>query len=70
MPGYHFHFINAAGTVGGHFFDLSAKGLRVGIHVETDIHLAIPETQQFMAADLAADTRDALERAERDSRHD
>ena len=70
VPGYHFHFINAAGTFGGHVFDLSAKGLRVGMHVETDIHLAIPETQQFMAADLAADTRDALERAEKDSRHD
>ena len=70
MPGYHFHFINAEGNFGGHVFDLSAKQLQVGMHVETDIHLAIPETEQFLSADLAADTRAALERAEKDSHCD
>lgn len=69
VPGYHFHFINEARNFGGHVFDLSAKELQVGMHVETDIHLAIPETQQFMAADLAADNNAALERAEKDSQH-
>ncbi|MAI73353.1 MAG: acetolactate decarboxylase [Rhodopirellula sp.] len=67
VPGYHFHFINASGKFGGHVFDLSAKELQVGMHVETDIHLAIPETQQFMAANLSADPSSALERAEKDT---
>ena len=70
VPGYHFHFINAEGNFGGHVFDLSAKQLQVGMHVETDIHLAIPETEQFLSADLAADTRADLERAEKDSHCD
>ena len=64
VPGYHFHFINDAGTYGGHVFDLSGDNFQVGMHVETDIHLAIPETQQFLSADLSADHRAALERAE------
>lgn len=67
VPGYHFHFINAAGNFGGHVFDLSAKELQVSMHVETDVHLAIPETQQFMAADLASDTSSALELAEKNT---
>ena len=67
VSGYHFHFINAAGNFGGHVFDLSAKDLQVGMHIETDIHLAIPETEQFLAANLTADHRAALERAEKKS---
>lgn len=65
VPGYHFHFINEAREFGGHVFNLSGKDLQVGMHVETDIHLAIPETQEFLAADLTNDTRAALERAEK-----
>jgi acetolactate decarboxylase len=68
VPGYHFHFINAAGSFGGHVFDLVGKKLQVGMHVETDIHLAIPEAQQFLTADLSADNRAALERAEKKKR--
>lgn len=70
VPGYHFHFINAERNLGGHVFDLRAKKLQVGMHIETDIHLAIPETQQFMAADLAADTSAALDRAEKNSQRE
>ena len=47
VPGYHFHFINAAGDFGGHVFDLNAKGLQVGMHIETDIHLAIQKHSSF-----------------------
>jgi len=65
VPGYHFHFINAARDFGGHIFDLQAEALDVGMHVETDIHLAIPETKQFLEVDLSNDSGNALETAEK-----
>ncbi|MEO2029738.1 MAG: acetolactate decarboxylase [Fuerstiella sp.] len=66
VPGYHFHFINAAKDVGGHVFDLSGVFLNVGVHQETDIHLAIPETKQFLEVDLDHDSRSALDAAEKE----
>jgi hypothetical protein len=35
------------------------------MHIETDIHLAIPETQQFMEVDLSGEPTDALDVAEK-----
>ena len=65
VPGYHFHFINTAGNFGGHVFDLRGKNLQVAMHIETDIHLAIPETPQFLAADLEFNSSESLEIAEK-----
>jgi len=64
VPGYHFHFINAARDFGGHVFDLRADPMDVGMHVETDIHLAIPETKQFLEVHLTGNANAALETAE------
>jgi len=68
VPGYHFHFINAAMNFGGHVFDLQGKPLQVGVHQETDLHLAIPETKQFLEVDLRNDSSNALKTAEKDHR--
>jgi len=45
--------------------ELTARNLPVEIHVISDLHLAIPETQEFLAADLGGDTTAALDKAER-----
>ncbi len=65
VPGYHFHFINTERNFGGHVFNLRGKHLQVSMHIETDIHLAIPETQQFMEVDLSGEPTDALNVAEK-----
>ena len=65
VPGYHFHFLNSARTLGGHVFDLVANDLQVEIHQEMDIHLAIPETAEFLAANLQRNSDEALAKVEK-----
>jgi len=64
VPGYHLHFIDQDRTFGGHVLGLKSGPLTVGLHVETDIHLAIPETRQFLEARLRADPSASLDIAE------
>lgn len=64
VPGYHFHFISEDRALGGHLLGMDAGALDVGIHVESELHLAIPETAEFLAADLSGDHREALHQAE------
>lgn len=64
VPGYHFHFVSADRSIGGHVLDVSAEALDIGVHVESDVHVALPDTAEFLAADLRGDTGDALDVAE------
>lgn len=64
VPGYHFHFISKDRVLGGHLLDMEAGPLEVGIHVESELHIAIPETEEFLAADLSGDYQEALHQAE------
>ena len=48
----------------GHVLDIAASSLTLSVHQETDIHLAIPETAEFLAADLGGDPGPALDVAE------
>ena len=64
VPGYHLHFMSAARTHAGHLLDLSARALRVELHLESNLHLALPETPAFFAADLSNDPSAALAKAE------
>lgn len=64
VPGYHFHFISSDRALGGHVLDVEADALRGQMQVETDIHLAIPETEEYLSADLGGDHHEALAKAE------
>lgn len=64
VPGYHFHFISSDRTLGGHVLDITAGALRGEMQVESDVHLAIPDTEEYLAADLGGDHREALAKAE------
>jgi len=64
VPGYHFHFISGDRGLGGHLLDMEAGPLEVGIHVESELHIAIPETEEFLTADLSGDHQEALHQAE------
>jgi acetolactate decarboxylase len=64
VPGYHFHFISGDRRLGGHVLDTQAGPLEVGLHIESELHIAIPETEEFLTADLSGDHQEALHQAE------
>ncbi|MEX1210481.1 MAG: acetolactate decarboxylase [Candidatus Nanopelagicales bacterium] len=64
IPGYHLHAISDDRAHGGHVFDLSAERLLVAMHRVSDLHLALPETREFLEAHLSDATSVALDRTE------
>jgi len=68
IAGYHLHAISDDRTHAGHLLDVSFDAATVSIHQVNDVHLAIPETEAFLAADLSVDTAEALDLAERSVR--
>ena len=64
VPGYHLHFISEDRLAGGHILDLKATKLEVSLHLDDNVHLALPETPDFLAADLSGDPAEALAKAE------
>lgn len=64
VPGYHFHFIADDRSLGGHVLDLRASDIAFRLQLESELHLAIPETAEFLSADLSGEHEEALEEAE------
>jgi acetolactate decarboxylase len=64
VPGYHFHFISADRKQGGHLLDLDASDLRLNVEALTDFHLALPESEAFLKADLSKSGDNELAYAE------
>jgi acetolactate decarboxylase len=64
IAGYHFHFLTNDRRHGGHLLQCSAQSLRLRIEALTEFHLALPETEAFLKADLNKNTADELAYAE------
>src|ERR1700751_369729 len=64
VPGYHLHFISADRTQGGHVLQCRGKNLRRQIQREGDYHIVLPETEDFLKANLRRDPTAALAQAE------
>jgi len=64
VPGYHLHFISADRTGGGHLLQCRGKNLRLQIQREGGYHVVLPETEDFLKADLRRDPSAALAKAE------
>ena len=64
VPGYHLHFISGNRTRGGHLLQCRGRNLRLQIQREGDYHIALPETQDFLKANLRRDATKALAQAE------
>ena len=64
MAGYHFHFLSADRQRGGHLLDVAAGPLRLRVEALTDFHLALPESEAFLKADLSKNTAAELAYAE------
>jgi len=52
VPGYHLHFISTDRTHGGHLLQCRGRGLHLQIQREGNYHIALPETTDFLKADL------------------
>jgi acetolactate decarboxylase len=65
IPGYHLHFLTADRRGGGHLLDCRASVLSLGIEHAADFRMAIPETREFLRADLTGDPSEDLAKAER-----
>jgi acetolactate decarboxylase len=64
VPGYHFHFLSDDRLHGGHLLACAAGRLRVRMEVLTEFHLALPENEAFLKADLSKNSADELAYAE------
>jgi acetolactate decarboxylase len=64
VAGYHFHFLSKDRTKGGHLLECSGKNLRVRVERLNDFHLSLPESEEFLRADLTKDTAKDLAYAE------
>lgn len=65
VPGYHFHFISQDRTRGGHVLDCAASHVSIRACSIADFHVALPETVEFLRADLSRDPNADLMTAER-----
>jgi len=64
VAGYHFHFLSADRHHGGHLLELEAEALQLKIEALTSFHLALPESETFLRADLGKNTAEELAYAE------
>jgi acetolactate decarboxylase len=64
VAGYHFHFLSADRQHGGHLLDVEAETLQLKCEALTNFHLALPESEAFLKADLSKNTAEELAYAE------
>jgi acetolactate decarboxylase len=64
VSGYHFHFLSKDRQHGGHLLDIKAGPLRLKVEALTDFHLALPESEAFLKADLSKNSAEELAYAE------
>jgi acetolactate decarboxylase len=64
VPGYHIHYLSDDRTQGGHLLEIETGRVRLRVQEVEDFHIALPENEEFLKADLSRDTSSDLERAE------
>ncbi|CAK6692751.1 acetolactate decarboxylase [Synechococcus sp. CBW1107] len=66
VPGYHLHLLSDDHRHAGHVLELQSRELQLELHRENDLQLVLPETPEFLKADLSGDPAAALAKAEGD----
>lgn len=64
VAGWHLHLLTDDRTHGGHVLGCRAESLAASVQDLDDLHLALPETREFLHADLTRDPGEALRKAE------
>ena len=65
VAGWHLHFLTDDRKGGGHMLGCRGQGMTAKLQDLDDLRMAIPETTQFLHADLTQDPSAALDKAER-----
>ena len=65
VPGYHFHFLSEDRRSGGHVLDCRASEVEIDGCAMNEMHVSLPETEEFLKADLTGDPQADLMTAER-----
>jgi acetolactate decarboxylase len=65
VPGYHFHFLSGDRKRGGHVLECKAVDVTIDGCAMHEMHVSLPETAEFLKADLSRDPGDDLMSAER-----
>jgi acetolactate decarboxylase len=65
IPGYHFHFLSSDRKKGGHVLECEAINLTIAGCAMNEMHVSLPETAEFLKADLSRDPQADLLTAER-----
>jgi acetolactate decarboxylase len=65
IAGWHLHFLSEDRSAGGHVLDLTGSTLKTQVQHLDDFRMAIPESLEFLKADLTRDPSKALDKAER-----
>ncbi len=64
IPGYHFHFVAKDRSGGGHVLECAGAGLVLQFERMTEFHLSLPDSEDFLRADLTTDRSKDLSAAE------
>jgi acetolactate decarboxylase len=65
IAGWHLHFLSGDRVGGGHLLDVAGSTLNAQLQHLDDFRVAIPESPEFLTADLTQDPSKALDKAER-----
>jgi acetolactate decarboxylase len=65
IAGWHLHFLSEDRSGGGHVLAIEGIALRAQVQHLDDFRMAIPESPEFLKADLTRDPSKALDKAER-----
>lgn len=65
VPGYHFHFIDAARSQGGHLLECHLLRGKIQLQSYSRLDLNIPMTMDYLCAEFERDARKDIEQAER-----
>jgi acetolactate decarboxylase len=65
VSGYHFHFLSADRKRGGHVLECKALDVTIDGCAMHEMHVSLPETAEFLRADLSRDPSNDLISAER-----
>ena len=66
VPGYHFHFLSKDLQRGGHLLACHARNVRIQCCSMHEMHVCLPETAEFLRADLSKDPTKDLAGAEKE----
>ena len=65
VPGYHLHFITEDRKAGGHVLEFSIKDAELSVDYTSELHMILPDTEEFNSLDLAKSRKEELEKAEK-----